>query len=144
MGRYVAHRLVAAVPLLLGISVVTFAILRAVPGGPLAMYSEDPSFRPEDLERLERSLGLDQPLAAVLASTPCRWHPVAPRQQRWLEALWSRRSLGRVALLLLEAAAFRQESRGGHHRVDAPSPQPFWQRHTLQQRGRAIHSGPVV
>ena len=62
MGRYVAHRLVAAVPLLLGISVVTFAILRAVPGGPLAMYSEDPSFRPEDLERLERSLGLDQPL----------------------------------------------------------------------------------
>jgi len=95
-------------------------------------------------DRHQRELGLDQPLAAVLASTPCRWHPVDPRQQRWLEALWSRRSLGRVALLLLEAAAFRQESRGGHHRVDAPSPQPFWQRHTLQQRGRAIHSGPVL
>jgi len=43
-----------------------------------------------------------------------------------------------VTQLLLQAALFRQESRGGHFRVDAPAAQPFWQRHTIQQRGRAI------
>ena len=36
--------------------------------------------------------------------------------------------------LLIEAALFRTESRGGHHRTDSPHAQPFWQRHTDQQR----------
>jgi L-aspartate oxidase len=49
-----------------------------------------------------------------------------------------------VTQLLLEAALFRQESRGGHFRVDAPAGQPFWQRHTVQQRGRAIATEPVA
>ncbi|MFO7629906.1 MAG: hypothetical protein R6W06_10415, partial [Prochlorococcaceae cyanobacterium] len=48
-----------------------------------------------------------------------------------------------VAERLIEAAAFREESRGGHYRTDAPSPQPFWQRHTLQQRGCGISTAPV-
>jgi L-aspartate oxidase len=48
-----------------------------------------------------------------------------------------------VAERLIEAAAFREESRGGHMRTDAPSPQPFWQRHTLQERGRSIRTSPV-
>jgi L-aspartate oxidase len=39
-----------------------------------------------------------------------------------------------LAGLLMEAALFRVESRGGHHRTDAPSTQPFWQRHTDQLR----------
>ncbi len=42
-----------------------------------------------------------------------------------------------LAELLMEAAAFRAESRGGHHRTDAPVAQPFWQRHTVQQRGQS-------
>jgi L-aspartate oxidase len=42
-----------------------------------------------------------------------------------------------LAELLLEAALFRSESRGGHHRTDAPSNQPFWRRHTDQQRHRS-------
>jgi L-aspartate oxidase len=46
--------------------------------------------------------------------------------------------------LLLEAALFRQESRGGHFRVDAPAPQPFWRRHTVQQRGRPIATEAVA
>ena len=48
-----------------------------------------------------------------------------------------------LAELLIEAALFRGESRGGHHRVDAPAPQPFWRRHSLQQRGRAIGTAAV-
>jgi L-aspartate oxidase len=48
-----------------------------------------------------------------------------------------------LAELLIEAAAFRQESRGGHFRTDAPAAQPFWRCHTLQQRHRGIHTRAV-
>ncbi len=48
-----------------------------------------------------------------------------------------------LAGLLIEAALFRVESRGGHHRTDAPSAQPFWRRHTHQQRSREMSTEPV-
>jgi L-aspartate oxidase len=48
-----------------------------------------------------------------------------------------------LAELLIEAAAFRQESRGGHFRTDAPAAQPFWRCHTLQQKHRPIRTGAV-
>jgi len=48
-----------------------------------------------------------------------------------------------LAELLIEAALFRGESRGGHYRTDAPAAQPFWQRHTLQQRGQAISTAAI-
>jgi peptide/nickel transport system permease protein len=52
-----------ALPLLLVISGLVFALIHAVPGGPLAMYLSNPGVRPEDIERLRRSLGLDRPLS---------------------------------------------------------------------------------
>ena len=48
-----------------------------------------------------------------------------------------------LAELLLEAALFRTESRGGHHRTDAPSTQPFWRRHTDQQLHRSPNPAAV-
>jgi L-aspartate oxidase len=45
-----------------------------------------------------------------------------------------------LAELLMEAALFREESRGGHFRIDAPARQPFWQRHSVQQRGEPIRT----
>ncbi|MEX0589250.1 MAG: FAD-binding protein, partial [Cyanobium sp.] len=48
-----------------------------------------------------------------------------------------------LAELLMEAALFRVESRGGHHRTDAPTTQPFWQRHTDQQRDRRTTTAAV-
>jgi peptide/nickel transport system permease protein len=62
MGAAVGSRLLAAVPLLLVLSAGVFGLLHLVPGGPLAVYLSNPDVRPEDLERLRRSLGLDQPL----------------------------------------------------------------------------------
>jgi L-aspartate oxidase len=49
-----------------------------------------------------------------------------------------------LAELLMEAALFRVESRGGHYRTDAPARQPFWQRHSRQERGREIHTDAVA
>jgi peptide/nickel transport system permease protein len=59
----VFRRVAQSIPLLLLVSVLVFALLHAAPGGPLSIYLENPGVRPEDIERLRRSLGLDQPLA---------------------------------------------------------------------------------
>lgn len=64
----VVRRLAQALPLLLLISLVVFALLHAAPGGPLAIYLENPNVRPEDIERLRRSLGLDRPLSVQYLS----------------------------------------------------------------------------
>jgi len=62
MGPLILRRLVQAVPLLLLVSIVVFALLQAVPGGPLAAYLENPNVRPEDIARLAKAMGLDQPV----------------------------------------------------------------------------------
>lgn len=63
MIAYAVRRLLQAIPLLLLISILVFALVHAAPGGPLAMYLDNPNVRPEDIVRLRRSLGLDRPLA---------------------------------------------------------------------------------
>jgi peptide/nickel transport system permease protein len=55
-------RLLQSAVLLLLVSALVFALIHAVPGGPLAIYLENPNVRPEDIERLRQSLGLDRPL----------------------------------------------------------------------------------
>ena len=55
-------RFLQSVLLLLIVSAVVFLLIHAVPGGPLTMYLENPNVRPEDIERLRASLGLDRPL----------------------------------------------------------------------------------
>lgn len=62
MGRYVLWRGLQAVPLLLGISLIAFLLLQAIPGGPLAAYRGTATVTGEDLARIERELGLDQPV----------------------------------------------------------------------------------
>jgi peptide/nickel transport system permease protein len=62
VGRYVLRRLLQALPLLFAISVASFAILKATPGGPLAAYEGNPEFTEADRVRLEQAFGLDRPL----------------------------------------------------------------------------------
>jgi len=62
VGRYVVRRLIQALPILLAISVASFAIMKAMPGGPLAAYEGNPDFTEADRLRLEHAFGLDQPL----------------------------------------------------------------------------------
>jgi peptide/nickel transport system permease protein len=62
MRSYLTRRVVQAVPLLLLISLLVFLLIHAAPGGPLAIYLSNPNVRPQDIERLRRALGLDEPL----------------------------------------------------------------------------------
>ena len=62
MVTYVIRRLFQAIPLLLFISVIIFAMLRLTPGGPLARFENDPTISQEDLNRIRADMGLDDPL----------------------------------------------------------------------------------
>lgn len=61
MTRYIARRLLQAIPLLLGILTLVFVIVHLAPGDPAARYLQ-PSVPPEVLEQLRRNWGLDQPI----------------------------------------------------------------------------------
>jgi peptide/nickel transport system permease protein len=62
MGRYIARRLLQAIPMLLLLSVGLFALVNLAPGGPLAGHSRSRHVRPERAEMLKRQFGLDKPL----------------------------------------------------------------------------------
>lgn len=59
---YIIRRLASAVPLLLLITFAVFALMQALPGGPLAAYENNPEIKQEDIERLRHELGLDRPM----------------------------------------------------------------------------------
>lgn len=60
MARFILHRLLAAVPVLFLVSLITFALLSLVPGDPASAFL-DASATAEALERVRRELGLDRP-----------------------------------------------------------------------------------
>ena len=61
MFSYILKRLLAVVPVLFGLTLIAFAIMAAIPGDPataiLGSYAT-----PENVEKLNRDLGLDKPL----------------------------------------------------------------------------------
>ncbi len=61
MGRYILRRLLLAIPTLLVISFVIFAILALAPGDPMAQFGANPNVPAEVRQRIRASLGLDQP-----------------------------------------------------------------------------------
>ncbi|HEY7201685.1 MAG TPA: ABC transporter permease [Candidatus Dormibacteraeota bacterium] len=60
--RYAARRLLASIPVLLGVTVITFLILRLTSGGFVPGLELDPQLRAEDVARIRHNLGLDEPL----------------------------------------------------------------------------------
>jgi peptide/nickel transport system permease protein len=59
--RFIVRRLLQLVPILLGLSVLLFAWLRALPGGP-AQAALGERATPEDIARYNETFGLDQPV----------------------------------------------------------------------------------
>ena len=62
MLTYIGKRLLQAVPLLIGVSIIGFALMHLAPGGPLAVYTLNPTITSQDIERIKVIFGLDQPL----------------------------------------------------------------------------------
>lgn len=59
MTGYIIRRLAALVPILIGVSVVVFVLVRIMPGN-VAQLMLGPNARPEQVEALEREFGLDR------------------------------------------------------------------------------------
>jgi peptide/nickel transport system permease protein len=58
---FIVRRLLQMIPLLIGVTFVTFAIVNFVPGSPVSTMQMNPKARPEDIERITQNLGLDKP-----------------------------------------------------------------------------------
>ncbi|HEY4908035.1 MAG TPA: ABC transporter permease [Methylomirabilota bacterium] len=61
LPAYALRRLLLAVPVLFGVSVLVFSVLHLAPGDPAAIMLGAQATK-EDVQRLHRDLGLDQPL----------------------------------------------------------------------------------
>src|ERR671933_2996872 len=62
MRNYLIARLVLLIPVLFGVSVVTFSLIRLVPGDPVAVVlGPDVRARPEDIAAIRAAFGLDGP-----------------------------------------------------------------------------------
>jgi peptide/nickel transport system permease protein len=73
MAQYLLRRLLLAIPSLLGISIVLFAVLALAPGDPFEELATNPNVPAEVRANLRASFGLDD--------------PVALRYVRWLGAM---------------------------------------------------------
>lgn len=62
MGRFILRRLLQVIPLLIGISIITFALANLVPGSPVSGLEFNPRTTPEDIERIKDNLGLNDPV----------------------------------------------------------------------------------
>ena len=63
MARYIVRRLLQIPLLLLGATIITFSIVHLAPGSPVDdLRLSIPGISPEDLARIERTLGLHKPL----------------------------------------------------------------------------------
>ncbi len=63
MLGYILRRLINSVPILLGITLITFFVIHLAPGNPtLYEGAFNPKVKPEAIKRLERLYGLDRPL----------------------------------------------------------------------------------
>ena len=69
MGTYVAQRLLAIGPVMLVVATVTFVLMHLAPGDPASVIA-GPYASADDVARLRRQLGLDEPLLVQLG----RWY----------------------------------------------------------------------
>jgi peptide/nickel transport system permease protein len=61
MAGLIIRRLLQMIPLLIGITFLTFAIVYLVPGSPVSSLQFDPRVTDADRERIEEQLGLNEP-----------------------------------------------------------------------------------
>ncbi len=62
MRTFILRRFLFAIPTLIGISIITFVIVRLAPGDPIRLFTFGSRVSTEDIEALRHLYGLDQPL----------------------------------------------------------------------------------
>lgn len=63
MYRYIARRLLLAIPVIVGVSIAAFSMMHLIPGDPaLAMLRGQPQVTDADVQRVREQLGLNDPV----------------------------------------------------------------------------------
>lgn len=66
MPYYIARRLIGALPLLVGVCLFTFVLVRVLPGDPAVYYATGPMATQDEIAAVRTALGLDKPLHVQL------------------------------------------------------------------------------
>jgi peptide/nickel transport system permease protein len=61
MGRFLVRRLINMIPLIIGITFISFVAMSLVPGNFLSALKMNPKISPEVIRQMEAQFGLDQP-----------------------------------------------------------------------------------
>ncbi len=61
MAAFTLRRILQMIPLLLGVTIITFVVINAA-GSPVSSLQFDPKVKPADRERLKENLGLNEPI----------------------------------------------------------------------------------
>src|SRR5947208_3683851 len=61
MTKYIIRRLIQTIPVLIGISIITFGILKLAPGGATAKFSQNVRVTQEQVDAFKKRWGLDDP-----------------------------------------------------------------------------------
>jgi len=67
IARRVGQRLLSSIPALLGVVVVTFILMRVLPGDPAVFFASGPSAGKAEIDDLRHKMGLDKPVPVQLA-----------------------------------------------------------------------------
>ena len=108
--RYIAKRLLTAIPTFLGITILVYVVASLAPSSPLEILFNDPYATAEEMARKSKELGLDQ--------------PVIIQYIRWLVQLvqgnmgMSIRTNGQVLDMILERDRAHADSYGKRHGPD--------------------------
>jgi peptide/nickel transport system permease protein len=62
VSEYLLRRLLHSLVLLVGVTIMSFVLLKSTPGGPMAIYRERADVSRADVARLRQQLGLDDPV----------------------------------------------------------------------------------
>ncbi|WP_319757009.1 ABC transporter permease [uncultured Sphaerochaeta sp.] len=66
MGKYIVKRLLSLIPVLIGVSLIVFFLVRLIPGSALQMYmGTQVEATPEQMEQLKRLFGEDKPIPVL-------------------------------------------------------------------------------
>jgi peptide/nickel transport system permease protein len=63
LGFYILKRLLLMIPVLLGITLISFAVMKSAPGDPVSLVTDlNPNMNAEAIKRIRAHYGLDQPV----------------------------------------------------------------------------------
>lgn len=62
MRQYIIRRFIQIIPIVIGITIVTFFLIKMCPGNPLKVMLFNPDIKPDERARLERLYGFDDPV----------------------------------------------------------------------------------